>query len=492
MPQKTPEKVEKRRVRKKEESPHSWKRRFIMEEGASKDAYETISGDYITHLDSVFTEREGVDYWVKELSKSGFKDLSRARKLKPGEGFYLVNRERGMVAGIAGKADLTRGANIIVSHLDSPRLDLKPRPVDGDKETGLGFLRTHYYGGIKKYHWFNIPLALKGRVYRGDGSVVDIDIGRGEDDPVLIIPDLEPHLSNKAQNFRKLVSGVRGEELIALAVSSRKMEDDDSISPAVEKILTIVKERYDITEEDLISSDLCLVPAWGPRELGLDRGMIASYGHDNRVSSFASNRALIDIRKKKGIPERWCISFCFDKEEIGSDGPTGAKSAFMELSLYKMLELTGHKGTGRELRSSMSGSFVLSADVKSGVNPNFRGVHDIHNSARCGAGLTITKYTGKGGKSGANDASAEMVSSIKRLFNGNGIIWQMQETGKVDQGGGGTIAKFMAERNMDVLDIGIPLLSMHSPLEVVSKADLYMAVKGFNSFYRNHPMKNDH
>ncbi len=482
------EKVKRKRVMKKEQSPHSWKRRFIFDVGAPTEIVDQISSDYIDHLSTVFTEREAVSYWRKELSLKGFKDLSRSRKLKPGDGFYLVNREKGIVAGIAGSKGLTEGANIIVSHLDSPRLDLKPRPLSGDGDTGLGFLRTHYYGGIKNYQWVNIPLALKGRIVRQNGTFVDLDIGTSPNDPVLIVPDLEPHLSKKAQSFRKLSKGISGEELIALGASSTRSENDEGTHPAVKKMLDHIKKEYNVIEEDLISSDLCLVPAWGPRELGLDRGLIASYGHDNRVSSFTSNRSLIEIKTSKKIPERWCISYSFDKEEIGSDGPTGAKSAFVELSLYKMLELLGSKGTGRELRSTMSGSFVLSADVKSGVNPTYRSVQDPHNSARLGAGLTITKYTGKGGKSGANDASAEMVSMIKRLFNKNDIVWQMQESGRVDEGGGGTVAKFMAERNMDVLDIGIPLLSMHSPLEVCSKADIYMAVKGFTAFYKDHPV----
>lgn len=481
-------KVNKRRVKKKVESPHSWNRKFAFEEGIPKQQVERISKDYISHLGGVFTEREAVTYWKERLSSAGFKDLERSRKLRAGDAFYLINRRKGIVAGIAGKKEITEGINIIVSHLDSPRLDLKPIPLAGDKDTGLGFLRTHYYGGIKKYHWVNIPLALKGRIIRDDGTHVDIDIGTHPDDPVLIVPDLEPHLSKKAQSMRKLATGISGEELIAIAASS-EISEDDELHPAVKKMLDHIMKEYEVTEEDLVSSDLCLVPAWGPRELGLDRGMIASYGHDNRISSFTANTSLMDIKSSRGTPDRWCLSYCFDKEEVGSDGPTGAKSAFVELSLYRMLELSGFRGTGRELRSAMSNSFAISADVKSGINPTFRSVHDPRNAARLGAGLTITKYTGKGGKSGANDASAEMVSAIKRLFNREKIIWQMQETGRVDQGGGGTVAKFMAERNMDVLDIGIPLLSMHSPFEVCSKADLYMAVKGFTAFYRKHPIQ---
>jgi aspartyl aminopeptidase len=256
----------------------------------------------------------------------------------------------------------------------------------------------------------------------------------------------------------------------------------------VGKVLEHLNKEYGMVEEDLISSELCLVPSWPPRDVGLDRGLIGAYGQDNRVSSFCAMRALIDLKRQDARPKRWGGVMCFDKEEIGSEGNTSARSMFLELTFYRLLELAGQRGRRRDLSGSLRSSFALSADVKSGVNPVFKGVQDPTNSARLGAGLTITKYTGRGGKSGANDASAEMVSGIRRLFNDEGIIWQMQETGKVDMGGGGTVAKFVAERNMDVLDVGIPLLSMHSPLEVSAKVDISMAVKGFKAFLEKYPV----
>lgn len=479
------DKVEKKKVRKKKADPNLWKRRWIYAEKPPSEEIEEISVRYKDHLSRAYTERETVDYWKEELKDRGFKDLERSRTLKPGDGFYLVNRGSSILVGIVGKKPLTEGANIVVSHVDSPRLDLKPRPVEADKDTGIGLLRTHYYGGIKKYHWVNIPLALKGRIFREDGTSIDVDIGTKDEDPVFLIPDLLPHLSKKAQNSRKLTDGIRGEELRVLLTSGDHADDEDLVL----NVIGTLKEKFDICEEDLISSDLCLVPAFKPRDIGLDRGLIGAYGHDNRVSSFAANNALLSLKNERGSPDRWCLSYCFDKEEIGSDGPTGAKSSFVELSFYQMLEMSGGSGSGRDLRRSMSRSFVLSADVKSGMNPNYRSVQDPNNSARLGAGITITKYTGKGGKSGANDASAEMVSSIRRLYNKHEIIWQMQETGRVDMGGGGTVAKFMAERNMDVLDTGIPLLSMHSPYEILAKTDLYMANRAFGEFFRNHPVE---
>ncbi|HHD15578.1 MAG TPA: aminopeptidase [Euryarchaeota archaeon] len=481
------EKVKRKKVRRKLKSPYAWTRKWVHEGELPIEEISRLSSTYMGHLGKVLTERDAVAYWKERLTSEGFWDLDGVSGLDPGDGFFIENRGKGLLVGIAGRKDILEGANIIVSHLDSPRLDLKPRPVSGDGDTGLGMLRTHYYGGIKKYHWVNIPLCLTGKVVRTDGEVIDVSIGRKRNDPVFVIPDLLPHLS-KTQNRRKLSDGIRGEELRAVAFSGPVFSDEEK-DPVSRKVMSYLRRRYGISEEDLISSELCLVPAWGPREVGLDRGLIGSYGHDNRASSFSANESLLSMRREGEVPDRWCLSICFDKEEIGSEGPTSARSAFVELSFHRIMELSGKRGTSRELSAAMSSSFALSADVKSATNPLFRSVQDPANSARLGAGLTITKYTGRGGKIGANDASAEMVSAIRRLYNEHGIVWQMQETGKVDQGGGGTVAKFLAARNMDVLDTGIPLLSMHSPFEVLSKSDLYMAYKGFSAFFLHHPVQ---
>ncbi|MBN1540408.1 MAG: aminopeptidase [Candidatus Thermoplasmatota archaeon] len=477
-------KAVKKAVRRAVKDPHSWKRRWTAEHLDEAREVERLSSSYIDHIDRAKTEREAVIYWTERLKSCGFLELSEMPKGKPrpGEGFFQVNRDRQLMAGISGSLDLVRGFNMVVTHLDSPRIDLKPLPLDGDPDTGMGLMRTHYYGGMKKYHWVNIPLALHGRVVRADGSTVDLQIGEKDTDPVFIIPDLLPHLSKKVQDKRKISDAIRGEEMLALIGSGPMPDGPEDRSPVVGEVLRYLNREYGLTEEDLISSDLTLVPAWKPRDIGLDGGLVGAYGHDNKVSSFCAMQSLIDLKERNRVPKRWALVMNFDKEEIGSDGNTGARSQYLELVMYDLLEWSGMQGTRRELMQALSSSFAISADVKSGMNPTFRSVQDPTNSARLGAGVTITKYTGKGGKTGANDASAEMVGSIRKLFNSEKVIWQMQETGRVDEGGGGTVAKFMASRNIDVLDIGIPLLSMHSPFEVVSKMDVYMGHHAFGVF----------
>ncbi|MBN1389730.1 MAG: aminopeptidase [Candidatus Thermoplasmatota archaeon] len=472
-------------VRRMVKDPYSWKRRWTAERTGNKAEVESISRAYIDFLDRARTEREVVNYWVEKLREAGFRELLKVpkRKPRPGEGFFQVNRERSLMAGIAGSHELQEGFNMVATHLDAPRIDLKPLPLDGDFETGIGFMRTHYSGGIKKYHWVNIPLSLHGRVVRGDGSTIDLRIGDDDDDPVLLIPDLLPHLSKRVQDKRKISEAIKGEEMLALAGSGPIQEDTDERPPIVNELLDLLNREYGIIEEDMISSDLSLVPSWSPREIGLDRGLIGAYGHDNRVSSFCAMHSLIDIRKAKKVPIRWAMVMNFDKEEIGSEGNTGAKSQYLELAVYDLLEWKGCTGQRREMIGTLSSSFALCADVKSGMNPTFKSVQDPTNSARLGAGVTITKYTGRGGKTGANDASAEIVGSIRKLFNSEKVVWQMQETGRVDEGGGGTVAKFIATRNIDVLDIGIPILSMHSPFEVVSKMDVGMGYQAFSVFF---------
>ncbi len=483
-------KVVKKAVSRVRKDRYSWERRWSATEMGGKEGIEDLARSYMGHLSICRTEREAVVYWKEALLEAGFQDGdgTQLRTISPGEGVFFTNRGKEITAFLAGSDGPDAGVNLIVTHLDSPRLDLKPLPMDGDKDTGLSFIKTHYYGGIKKYQWVNIPLSLHGRVVRSDGSFVDIRLGDGPDEPVFVIPDLPPHLSRKVQDNRKLFEGIKGEELLALSGMGRaEMEKDEGRPSVAGQVLEHLNKQYGMVEEDLVSSELCLVPSWPPREVGLDRGLIGAYGQDNRVSSYCAMRALMDLKKQGVIPKRWGGVMCFDKEETGSEGNTSARSMFLELTFYNLLELAGQRGRRRDLSGSLRSSFAISADVKSGVNPVFKGVQDPTNSARLGAGLTITKYTGRGGKSGANDASAEMVSGIRRLFNKEGIIWQMQETGKVDMGGGGTVAKFLGERNMDVLDVGIPLLSMHSPLEVSAKVDISMAVKGFRAFLGKYP-----
>lgn len=471
-------------VKKMKKDPFSWNRKWTVQEMKGSPEIEKISRRYMKALNAGRTERETVSYWKGILDKAGYIDISDVPDSPPvaGQGFYYINRGKQMIVGVVGEAPLQNGMNIIATHLDSPRLDLKPRPVDGDSDTGLGILRTHYYGGIKKYHWVNIPLSLHGLIVKESGEIVNVRIGDRKNDPVFVIPDLLPHLYRKTQGRRKLPDGIQGEELVALTGSGSIPEDEDERPRVVMDVLRTLRRRFGVVEEDLISSELCLIPSWKPRELGLDKGMIVAYGQDNKVSCFCANEALLGLTNNKKAPSRWSMALHFDKEEIGSDGSTGAKSEFFELAVYRLLEWTGAKGKRSELNRTLGSSFAVSLDVKAGVNPIFKGVQDTHNSARLGAGITITKYTGKGGKSMANDASAEMVSAIRMLYNREGIIWQMQETGKVDQGGGGTVAKFLASRNMDVIDNGVPLLSMHSPYEVSSKGDVAMTVRALSVF----------
>ena len=481
------QKVKKKRSRARKD-PNEWEKKWLVNTIDDRKGVEETSSIYMDFLDRCRTERESVAYWVKVLRENGFLDLRDGSNDDPvpGTGFFLTNRDREILIGIVSETPLIDGANFVATHLDSPRIDLKPIPIDGDRDTGLGILRTHYYGGIKKYHWVNIPLSLHGRIVKEDGTYVDI--GGEKDEPIFVIPDLLPHLSRKAQNERKLSDGIRGEEMLALCGLSSIPEEEDR-PPIIDEVLEHLRSRYGIVEEDLISSDLSLVPSQGSRDIGLDRGLIGSYGHDNRVSAFCASRSLLLMVKEGVVPRRWSIALNFDKEEIGSDGNTGAKSQFLELALYGLLDWSGLRGNRRELLRTCSGSFCISADVKSALNPTFKGVQDIRNSARLGAGITITKYTGRGGKSGANDASAEMVGGLRRLYNQEGINWVMQETGKVDAGGGGTVAKFMASRNMDVVDNGLPLLSMHSPFEILAKVELYMGLKAFRSFYTKYPLE---
>ncbi|MDG6225821.1 MAG: aminopeptidase [Candidatus Thermoplasmatota archaeon] len=462
----------------KEKDPHSWKRKWSRESVELPGDLSKLAGSYKQFLDDCRTERECARSMADRLSGSGFIDLSRPTRAKPspGRGFFLVNRNREIAFGMVGKRPLVQGTNLIAFHLDSPRLDLKPLPVDGDADTGLGFLRTHYYGGIKKYHWVNIPLSLRGTIHTTDDRIIDV----GRDGWTLIIPDLEPHLSKKAQDTRKLMNGITGEELIALAAQG--VVDPDSDRPPVTKlILELLNEKYGIGEEDLISSDLCLVPDLPSRDLGFDRSMIAAYGQDDRISGYTALEAVLE---KGDPPERWALAVGFDKEEVGSDGPTGARSSFLELLIYRLLEWSGEGNKRKAMNAVLGGTFCISSDVKSGINPSFKGVQDPLNAARLGSGVTITKYTGSGGKYSANDASAEMVHKLRSHLNKENIAWQMQESGRVDEGGGGTVAKFLASRNMDVIDVGIPLLSMHSKYEVSSKADIYMAKMLFSSFLR--------
>ena len=365
----------------------------------------------------------------------------------------------------------------MVSHIDAPRIDLKPNPLYEDGDAALALFKTHYYGGIKKYQWVSRPLALHGIVYTKDGKKIDIRIGEDPDDPVFVIPDLLPHLARKVQGDRKLFEGIKGEEL-QLVIGNMPIEDEDVKQKIKTMILKILNDKYGITEEDFNSADIEIVPAAQPRDVGFDRSMVGAYGHDDRICAYTSLRAILEIEN----PTYTSIAFFYDKEEIGSDGNVGAQSNFLEYVLAKVFSIIKPNYKHIEFLEALYRSKTISADVSAAINPIFKGVHDMKNAAKAGYGVVISKYTGHGGKYGASEATAEFMAELRALFAKHGVQYQVAELGKVDEGGGGTIAKFFSRYGMDVVDIGPGLIGMHSPFEVVSKMDLWSAYKAYKVF----------
>ena len=426
---------------------------------------------YKVYLDKGKTERTCVDYTVELIEAAGFVPLERGMELVPGMKVYRVNRGRGINLAVIGSAPLDQGVSIVAAHIDAPRLDLKPTPLYEDSE--IAFLKTHYYGGIRKYQWVTIPLELRGVVATADGRVVDVTIGEG-DDPKLVINDLLPHLGAE-QNKKTLADGINGEQL-NLLLGSRPLagEESDRVKTAVMKLLY---EKYGFTEEDFISAELEAVPAVKATDIGLDRSMIGAYGHDDRVCAYAALKALLDL---EGTPKKTAVCVLADKEEIGSDGVTGMQTAAFDTFMEDLCQ-----SQGVAVRVCLEHSFCLSADVTAAYDPNFGEVFEKRNAARLNYGVGLCKYTGARGKSGSSDASAEVVAYTRRILDEAGVIWQMAELGKVDAGGGGTVALFMANRNIDTIDAGVPVLSMHAPFETVSKLDCYMTYRAMMAVYQN-------
>jgi aspartyl aminopeptidase len=450
---------------------------------ASKNIWSEIDDDRvkeITHyaeaykafLDASKSERLTVSWIVAEAEKRGYKPLDTADRVKPGDLLYTLNRDKNIVLIKMGKRAIEEGVNFIVAHADAPRLDLKQIPLVEDTE--LALLKTHYYGGVKKYQWLNIPLALTGVVISKDNKKIEISIGFNDDDPVFVIPDLLPHLAKKAQGDKKSGDFIQGETL-NLIVATVPVRDDKVKDKVKLAVMQHLHERYGMVEEDFISAELQAVPAITSRDAGFDRSIIAGYGHDDRVSTYAAVTALFDAEHV----DRTAVTFIVDKEEIGSDGPTGAKSLFIFNTLGAIVEKSGSECGDSLLRRAMERSTCISADVNAGINPMYKSVHDEKNAAKMSHGVVITKYTGHGGKYMANDADAELVGKIRNLFNKNDIFWQYGGMGKIDEGGGGTIAKYFAFYNTSVIDCGIPVIGMHSPYELISKADLYYSYLGF-------------
>ncbi len=431
---------------------------------------ENYSAAYMSYLNDARTEREAVKLAIELAEAKGFKEYKVGSELKPGDRIYRNNRGKALMLAVIGEKCLCEGAVIAGAHVDAPRIDLKQKPLYETDE--LAYFKTHYYGGIKKYQWVTIPLELHGVVALKNGELVDIVIGRDADDPQFVITDLLPHLA-KDQVSKTMAEGITGEGLnILIGSAPYAGEGSDRVKLAV---MSILNDRYGICEEDFLSAELTAVPAFDVREVGLDRSLIGGYGHDDRVCAFAELQAMFDMDE---VPSKTCVCLLADKEEIGSMGVSGMQSQAFECFMEDLCEQQG-----ASLRRCFENSFCISADVNNAFDPNFPEVSEKRNEAKLNYGVGICKFTGARGKSGTSDASAEVVAHLRRIFADNSVVWQMCELGKVDQGGGGTIAQYMANRNIDTIDAGVPVLSMHAPFEVVSKFDCYMTYKAVLSAY---------
>lgn len=435
-----------------------------------------FSDEYIHFLNRSKTEREATGFITEILDKNGFVNIKDKMILVPGDKVYYVNREKSVYAAIMGNKPVEAGLNIIGSHIDSPRLDLKPNPLYEDN--GFAYFKTHYYGGVKKYQWTTIPLSIHGVIVKANGEKVTINIGEDESDPIFTITDLLPHLAQE-QMEKKLKDGIAGEDL-NLLIGSIPIGDEKTTERIKLNVLKILNDKYGITEKDFVSSELELVPAFKARSLGFDRSMVAGYGQDDKICAYTSLRALLDTV----TPAKTAVCIFADKEEIGSMGNTGMESHVFDTFISELLNKTN---TNRPnlLDKVFCNSKMLSADVDAGLDPIYASVSEKNNAAFLGMGVGLNKYTGARGKSGASDANAEFVAQIRNIFESNNIAYQVSELGKVDTGGGGTIAYILANKGVDVIDCGVPVLSMHAPYEVTSKFDVYEAYRAYAAFWKN-------
>ncbi len=421
------------------------------------------------------TERLATKEAVKQLEAAGFKSAKEAKSLKAGDKIYFVNKNKNVCAFIIGKKPLEEGLRILGAHIDSPRLDLKEHPLY--EKNGFALGDTHYYGGVKKYQWTTIPLALHGVICKKDGSVVEVNIGEDPKDPIVGITDLLIHLSAD-QMALPLAKAITGENL---DITLGSMPVDGKVKePVKANVLKLLKKKYGIEEEDLISAEIEIVPAGPARDYGLDRSMVAGYGHDDRVCAYTSLKAILDVDASK-VEYSSCV-ILVDKEEIGSVGATGAQSLFFENTIAELALLMGSKHPMYDARKAMENSKMLSSDVSAGFDPLYPQVNDPKNAAYFGEGIVFNKYTGSRGKSGSNDSNPEYYAFIRKVVDEANVNWQNAELGKVDQGGGGTIAYILGNYNMNVIDAGIPVLNMHAPMEIVSKADVYEAYRAYLAF----------
>ena len=441
---------------------------------SQKEEVFAVSKRYMDFLNVSKTEREFIKNARKLANEHGFKDIMEFESLKPGDKIYFVNREKSMYLAIIGENPIENGMNIIGSHVDSPRLDLKPNPLT--EEGGLAYFKTHYYGGIKKYQWTTIPLSLHGVIVKANGEKFEVNIGEDENDPIFTITDLLPHLA-QAQMEKKLKDGVEGENL-SLLIGSIPYDESDCAEQVKLNILNILNQKYGITEVDFTSSELELVPQFKARSLGFDESMIAAYGQDDKVCAFTSLDAMMRLENVKTT----AVCILSDKEEIGSMGNTGMESHMFDFFISEILNKLGINRPNL-LDRVFCFSKMLSSDVDAGFDPLYASVSDRNNAGFLGRGISLNKYTGARGKSGASDANAEFVAWVRNVFENNGILYQVAELGKVDVGGGGTIAYILANKGADVIDCGVPVLSMHAPYEVTSKLDVWMAWGAYCSFW---------
>ncbi len=432
---------------------------------------EKFCEGYKKFLNEGKTERECVSAMVSRLVKAGYKPFDASASYKPGDKVYYVNRKKSLIATTFGTLGLEKGVRLNGAHIDSPRLDLKPNPLY--EKDDIALFKTHYYGGIRKYQWTTIPLAMHGVVVKKDGEAVEVVIGESDKDPVFCVTDLLPHLAAK-QNERKLSDGVRGEEL-NIVVGSVPYQDDEVKEPVKLLALKLLNDKYGITEADFYRAEIEMVPAVKAADVGLDRSLVGAYGQDDRVCAYTAMMAEIDA----DMPQHTTVTFLADKEEIGSDGNTGLNSDFL---LHYLEDLADQAGVN--IRTLLRSSMCLSSDVNAAFDPTFPQVYEPLNSSYINKGCVLTKYTGARGKSGSNDASAETMAAVIAAMEKEGVYWQAGELGAVDEGGGGTIAKLVAHMDIDTVDLGVPVLSMHSPFELTSKLDVYNTYKAFKAFIK--------
>ena len=449
-------------------APKNGYTRLTAEERAEMEAH---AKGYAAYIDACKTEREAVAWTVEQLEAKGFRELVPGMELKPGDKVYRNNRGKALMAAVIGTESMNEGARICSAHIDSPRIDVKPNPLYED--AGMAYLKTHYYGGIKKYQWLATPLALHGVVCRRDGTTVTVTVGEDESDPILMITDILPHLA--ADQMQKTAASLVSGEQMNVLLGSEPLEGEGSDLVKLH-MMKLLNEKYGIVEEDFLCAELSIVPAMKCREVGLDRSMLGAYGHDDRVCAYNQIVPLLTL----GTPRHTAVCLLADKEEIGSVGVSGMQSFAFETFMHDLCD-----ATKASLYRCFERSFCLSADVTNAYDPNFPETCDRRNNSMVNMGAAIFKYTGSKGKGGCSDASAEAMAYIRSVLDKAGVIWQVGELGKVDQGGGGTVAAYMANRNIVTVDAGVPVLSMHAPMEIITKLDCYMSMRACKAVYED-------